>query len=175
LASYLLFPKLHVSILTAITIGKIWSNTLLRGLNSREGQRANWRDSRSTPESDTIQSIVRWWQRNPPVRDDLGMELADMGRSGNGSAISSLVFEQDTTSVQITEEKANGEVGDHQPTYVLFGEQPTYKRAASVMGGAHLPLYEKVIPRRVCLVAVLRLMSLDGQNQIWRGMASRVH
>jgi hypothetical protein len=26
--------------------------------------------------------------------DDLGMELSDMGRSGDGSGISSLVFEQ---------------------------------------------------------------------------------
>ncbi|KAF9519626.1 hypothetical protein BS47DRAFT_1336711 [Hydnum rufescens UP504] len=130
LVSYLLFPKSHASMVMAILIGKIWSNTLLHGLNSRQAQRANWRNSRSIPESETMQSVPGWWRRNPHVRDDdLGMELADMGRSGDGSAISSLMCEQDITSVQITEvEKAIGEVGDHQPTYVLFGEHPNLKR-----------------------------------------------
>ncbi|KAF9519628.1 hypothetical protein BS47DRAFT_1074125 [Hydnum rufescens UP504] len=98
----------------AITIGKIRSNTLLHGLNSRQGQQTNWRDSRSTPESDTIQSMPPRWQRNPPVQDDdLGIEFADIGRSGYGSGILSLVFEQDIMLVQITEEKVIGEVGDH--------------------------------------------------------------
>jgi hypothetical protein len=98
-------------------------------------------------------------------------------------------------SVQITEvEKAIGEVEEYcesleEPdtsmknvdvdysaipqSQLMFSSEKTQtvKRAVSTMRGAHPPLYEKVIPRRVCLVAVLRLISLDGQNQIRRGVA----
>ncbi|KAF9512389.1 hypothetical protein BS47DRAFT_1067398 [Hydnum rufescens UP504] len=59
LISYLFFPRSHVSMIMAIIIGKVWSNSLLHGLNSRRGLRTAFR----TPHTPTDVSNRGVWVR----------------------------------------------------------------------------------------------------------------
>ncbi|KAF9519472.1 hypothetical protein BS47DRAFT_1379267 [Hydnum rufescens UP504] len=81
LIGYLFFPTFHVSIVMAIIVGKIWSNTLMHGLNSRRGLRAIFYAPQTSTDLETIEFAQRRQRRNSPVGDhEVSMEFADYGR-----------------------------------------------------------------------------------------------
>ncbi|KAF9519477.1 hypothetical protein BS47DRAFT_1151013 [Hydnum rufescens UP504] len=159
-------PRFHVSIVMAIIVGKIWSNTLMHGLNSRRGLRAIFYAPQTSTDLETIEFAQRRQRRNSPVRDhEVSMEFADMGGSGGGSVISTVGLEQDLSSMRVSPDgEDDGEVEDgresfawqdmrmrnvmltfcHPPDaiYVRLGEQPNTARGGDRQGGAHPPQHE---------------------------------
>ncbi|KAF9519807.1 hypothetical protein BS47DRAFT_1336505 [Hydnum rufescens UP504] len=65
-------PKSHVSMVIAIIVGKVWSNTLIHSLNSREALRHA--PSMATLDR-AIEFALQGRQRNSSMRDDFTLEL----------------------------------------------------------------------------------------------------
>ncbi|KAF9514204.1 hypothetical protein BS47DRAFT_1485191 [Hydnum rufescens UP504] len=136
LVAYILFPKSHISTVIAIIIGKVWSNTLLHGLNSRQALRHA--PPIATILDHGIEFAPQWRQTNSSTDDSFTMELTEMGilgpdRLGHESGVPSL--EQDISSVRVSEDAKNvgGGVPDCLANAVCFGEQPNHRRG----GGRH--------------------------------------
>ncbi|KAF9514209.1 hypothetical protein BS47DRAFT_889803 [Hydnum rufescens UP504] len=93
LVAYILFPKSHISTVIAIIVGKVWSNTLLHGLNSRQALRHA--PVTATTLNNGIEFVPQWGQTSSSMNDSFTMELTEMGivgpeRSGDESGVPNL-------------------------------------------------------------------------------------
>ncbi|KAF9514232.1 hypothetical protein BS47DRAFT_1361884 [Hydnum rufescens UP504] len=121
LVAYILFidpissqPESHISTVIAIIIGKVWSNTLLHGLNSRQALR-------HAPVTATTTSSS--------MNDSFTIELTEMGilgpdRSGDESGVPSV--EQDISSARLSDDMKN--LGGGVPDRLHFRELPNIQR-----------------------------------------------
>ncbi|KAF9519470.1 hypothetical protein BS47DRAFT_1149547 [Hydnum rufescens UP504] len=76
LIGYFFFPRIYVSMTMAMIVGKVWSNALIHGLNSRRGLRATFH----APQTTDLKAMIRRRRGNSSVRDPkLSMERVGDG------------------------------------------------------------------------------------------------
>ncbi|KAF9514219.1 hypothetical protein BS47DRAFT_1485201 [Hydnum rufescens UP504] len=131
LVAYILFPESHISTVIAIIIGKVWSNTLLHGLNSRQALRHA--PVTATTLNNGIEFVPQWGQTSSSMNDSFAIELTEMGilgpeRSGDESGVPSV--EQDISSARLSDDTKNlgGGVPDRLAIPVHFRELPNIQR-----------------------------------------------